>query len=122
MEKFNFVDFVFVVRSREGGGIGFGFEGFFAIVFGGKEALGAEAADVGTDTVAKRFASFTLNRIAVVEGLSGVISSFAIAVETVELWLDWEWMGCAKVLIGLKCADEIVVAIFRRDVVAMIGV
>lgn len=127
MKKFDFVDFVLVVGGSKGGGIGFGFSGFFAIIFGGEEALGAEAADVGSYTVAERFASFALNGIAVVEGLSGVVPSISIsvsvAVEPVDLWrAGYDWVARTKVLICLECANKVVVSIFRGNVGAMIGV
>ena len=127
MKKFNLVDFVLVIGGSKVSGVGFGFSGFFAVILGGKEALCAESADVGSYTVAKRFASFALDRIAVVEGLSGGVPSISVSVsvsvESVDLWRARnDWVACTKVLICLECANEVVVSIFRGNVGAMISV
>jgi hypothetical protein len=123
MKKFNLVDFVLVIGGSKGSGVGFGFSGFFAVILGGEEALGAESANVGSYTVAERFASFALDRIAVVEGLSGGVPSISVSVESVDLWRARnDWVACTKVLICLECANEVVVSIFRGNVGAMIGV
>ena len=128
MEKFYLVDLVFVIRGGECGGIGFGFNGFLAVILGGEVALCTESADVGSDAVAKRFASFTLDGVAIIEGLSGAtiissLSSISIAVESVDFWIDGDGgMGCAKVLVCLECADEVIVSIFRGYVIAMVSV
>ena len=127
MEKLNFVYLVFVIRGGECSSVGFGFGGLLIVVLRGKETLSAEAADVGADTVAERFAGLALNRIAVVEGLSGGVSfisiSVSIAVESVDLSTAGDdWMAGTEVLIRFECANEVVVPIFRGDVGAMIGV